>query len=333
MDPSRVAELLFSSRSPEIDPETLQYLASFELDEDDDDDPDRAVRDVEDICASASKQFAALPADERTRRVVEFLSAVGSGAAKPPASTRDPADAAAAATAAALAAALAGLNQRDSNDRGGGGSSTDAKDAPRAGATDTDDDDDDADGWAEQNAAAIDALAGLIPSADDGTDANKDARLFAAHVLRDRCSGDADAAGEHLLALAGQDGGGLSGAVAEWRRLARCREDAAAREAEARERERQATLERFAWRPEGTGGGGGGGGGGGAGSGKPPPEVKRGPGGSGGGGGGASRVRYLDGAPVTTKGEKYVVVSQKEEWDGGSRGRVKTKGKRGVGFA
>ncbi len=32
------------------------------------------------------------------------------------------------------------------------------------------------------------------------------------------------------------------------------------------------------------------------------------------------------------RGEKYVVVEKREEWDGGSIGRVKTKGKRGKGF-
>ena len=43
-------------------------------------------------------------------------------------------------------------------------------------------------------------------------------------------------------------------------------------------------------------------------------------------------VRYLDGQVVAHKGEKTIVVNEKEEWDGGSRGKVKTKGKRGPGF-
>lgn len=34
---------------------------------------------------------------------------------------------------------------------------------------------------------------------------------------------------------------------------------------------------------------------------------------------------------VTTKGEK-VIVEQPPEYDGGSRGKVKTKGKRGPGW-
>jgi hypothetical protein len=44
------------------------------------------------------------------------------------------------------------------------------------------------------------------------------------------------------------------------------------------------------------------------------------------------KVRFRDGAIVSTKGEKYIVEKTKEEWDGGSRGRVKSKGKRGVGW-
>ena len=43
-------------------------------------------------------------------------------------------------------------------------------------------------------------------------------------------------------------------------------------------------------------------------------------------------TRYLDGQVVAYKGERKVTVSQPEEWDGGSRGRVKTKGKRGPGW-
>jgi len=43
-------------------------------------------------------------------------------------------------------------------------------------------------------------------------------------------------------------------------------------------------------------------------------------------------VRYLDGVPVSSKGEKYIVIKDKEEWDGGSKGKVYTKGKRGKGY-
>jgi hypothetical protein len=45
-----------------------------------------------------------------------------------------------------------------------------------------------------------------------------------------------------------------------------------------------------------------------------------------------SKVRFRDGQPVAFKGEKYLVEDLTPAWDGGSRGRVKTKGKRGPGF-
>ncbi|EFJ50928.1 hypothetical protein VOLCADRAFT_88352 [Volvox carteri f. nagariensis] len=44
------------------------------------------------------------------------------------------------------------------------------------------------------------------------------------------------------------------------------------------------------------------------------------------------KVRYLDGRVVSTKGEKFIIEKTSEEWDGGSRGKVYTKGKRGKGF-
>lgn len=47
-----------------------------------------------------------------------------------------------------------------------------------------------------------------------------------------------------------------------------------------------------------------------------------------------TNVRYLHGEVVSHKGERYIMQKDnKEEWDGGSRGKVKTKGKRGKGFA
>lgn len=43
-------------------------------------------------------------------------------------------------------------------------------------------------------------------------------------------------------------------------------------------------------------------------------------------------IRYRDGVPVAARGEKFIVEQVGEEWDGGSRGKVKTKGKRGPGM-
>lgn len=43
-------------------------------------------------------------------------------------------------------------------------------------------------------------------------------------------------------------------------------------------------------------------------------------------------VRYRDGVPVASKGEKFIIEHLGEDWDGGSRGKVSSKGKRGPGM-
>lgn len=45
------------------------------------------------------------------------------------------------------------------------------------------------------------------------------------------------------------------------------------------------------------------------------------------------QVRFYDNKIVSRRGEKHVPEPTKEEWDGGSRGRVKSKGKRGKGWS
>ena len=42
-------------------------------------------------------------------------------------------------------------------------------------------------------------------------------------------------------------------------------------------------------------------------------------------------IRYRDGQVSSTKGGKFI-IEEKPEWDGGSKGKVNNKGKRGVGF-
>ena len=49
-------------------------------------------------------------------------------------------------------------------------------------------------------------------------------------------------------------------------------------------------------------------------------------------GDGVRKERYLDGRLVSTRGEKFITQTVGEEWDGGSTGKVITKGKRGKGF-
>ena len=45
----------------------------------------------------------------------------------------------------------------------------------------------------------------------------------------------------------------------------------------------------------------------------------------------SSQVRYREGMVVSSSGEKYI-IQKPAEFDGGSRGKVYTKGKRGKGF-
>jgi hypothetical protein len=42
--------------------------------------------------------------------------------------------------------------------------------------------------------------------------------------------------------------------------------------------------------------------------------------------------RYREGQLVSTRGEKYIVEDLRKEWNGGSKGKIMTKGKRGKGF-
>ena len=44
-----------------------------------------------------------------------------------------------------------------------------------------------------------------------------------------------------------------------------------------------------------------------------------------------SKIRYRDGQVVSKSGGKYIIEKVEEEYDSGTRGRVKSKGKRGAG--
>jgi hypothetical protein len=46
----------------------------------------------------------------------------------------------------------------------------------------------------------------------------------------------------------------------------------------------------------------------------------------------STKVRYREGVVVSRKNEKYIIEKIGEDWDGGSKGKVYTKGKRGKGF-
>ncbi len=89
---------------------------------------------------------------------------------------------------------------------------------------------------------------------------------------------------------------------------------------------RRSIVARFHLETVPKSGGSGGGGGGIAAWGAVPPGGKK-----GGVGEKKDLVRYREGVVVSTRGEK-VIVEKPAEWDGGSRGKVKGKGKRGVGW-
>ena len=156
-----------------------------------------------------------------------------------------------------------------------------------------------------------------------------DARLAARHVLRALAGGDGERAARWLA-----DHGDFTLARADALRraaddkAARARADAAADAAAVRKR----VLARYDEQVvAGAGGGGGGGGKGGSkhrgGARKVPTK------------GGSRRhrgkgiVMFRDGKVVSHDGARYTTIpNPKDDYDGGSRGRVKSKGKRGVGW-
>jgi hypothetical protein len=158
------------------------------------------------------------------------------------------------------------------------------------------------------SAAEADALRFLAPMSP-GTPRS----FLLEALLRARCAGDAAAAAAWLAdAIAA---GELGDALDAWAVADKAR--AAARAAAAAERaaERRAVAARFRLQAEPSGGAAA------AVAAWAPPAGTH----------AAPKVRYRDGAIATTKGEK-IVIEKAPEWDGGSKGRVKSKGKRGVGW-
>ncbi|KAK9830619.1 hypothetical protein WJX81_006271 [Elliptochloris bilobata] len=161
-------------------------------------------------------------------------------------------------------------------------------------------------------AVELDTLAALC-SPEDGAD-----REYLAHVLKFHGLGSVEAAAQWLLDT------DLQAHRASWR--ASCEEGRVRRKAE-QEREtaaRKQTLAKFMLQPAGSHACGA----------RhcarerapqphAPAEPERRP---------TQTVRYREGCITSTRGEKYVIVEKREDWNGGSTGKVKTKGKRGKGF-
>ncbi|MEW5299715.1 MAG: hypothetical protein WDW36_002704 [Sanguina aurantia] len=142
-------------------------------------------------------------------------------------------------------------------------------------------------------------------------------REFLHHVLFQSMNGDVHAAVEFVLEAEGE----LSRREAAWRAARQKASESAQVEQLALERNRKLVLDRFDLQ-----------------------KINRGVAGKKGGTGQAltwdaadkndpkRTVRYREGQAVTSKGEKFIVEKLKEDWDGGSTGKVYTKGKRGKGF-
>eukprot|EP00873_Tetraselmis_striata_P012437 jgi/Tetstr1/432701/TSEL_022068.t1 len=157
----------------------------------------------------------------------------------------------------------------------------------------------------EEKEAKVDTLLGLCPPAAS--------RAYIAHVLRDSFQGDIELAAqwvlEHDVLAKGE----------EWQAAEKAA--AARREKEQREhaKEKKRLAERYQFQRVSANA-----------SGKQAPvrmwepsepqEAKK------------AQVRYNNNEIVSRKGEKYVTQSLKEDWNGGSTGKVYTKGKRGKGY-
>ncbi|KAJ1628333.1 hypothetical protein T492DRAFT_1018820 [Pavlovales sp. CCMP2436] len=140
------------------------------------------------------------------------------------------------------------------------------------------------------------------------------------HILRDvvefvltsRCQGDQEEAVECLLQIDADELADISSILSRERARAQERESEERRVE--REKKRQLTA-RYEEVPVALG--------------SAPPRI---PYENTRGKGGALGIRFRDGEVANvTKGQKFVVEDKQPEWDGGSRGTVKTKGKRGKG--
>lgn len=285
----------------DVDEPVLSYLAEsiLSLTADDDEDAPSLVEATTGCELSAAERAAVHAAAERiAAAVAPDASGSSGGVASSPTSSWSPEP-----VAAAPLDLSAALVER----RGGADTASEAGAAADTAA-------------AAARDPSLEFLRALHPSASD---------VLLSHVLHATCASDASAAAEYLLERSAAE---LAALEREASAAHACRRERARAE-ERRERElRRGTVSRYGEvavvapdaplapprLPYGAPKHGGGG-----------PRSGRGSG----PGCGAPAVRYREGEAVrVAKGEKYV-VERPAEWDGGSRGRVKTKGKRGKGFA
>ncbi|GBF90875.1 hypothetical protein Rsub_03729 [Raphidocelis subcapitata] len=299
-----------------IDEALADYVCALLDDGDADED---AVQQLVELLGEVAPAFAARGAEQQTDDVLGLIEAARSGCnIDGAAASGSRPDAAAASssgapppgelTAEALVARLRQLQvEACASDGGGGGgpvARTSSCGSGGGGACQEDSDLENAD------PGALAALWELSNgAASDG---------FLAHVLVRRCSGDVEAAAGWLIE---QD---VEAEEQAWQRAREEAREAAQLAALERQRSKAAVLNRFDLRPvSGPAEGGK----------KERPleawtagkqqQQQQQP--------GKPQVRYREGVAVTSRGEKYV-VERPPDWDGGSRGKVYTKGKRGKGF-
>ncbi|PRW33324.1 DNA ligase 4 [Chlorella sorokiniana] len=282
-----------------VDDDAVQYLAAG-LAETDEDDPDELCDSV----AGFSPVFGRLAPPKQRQLIADLLSRVAAlrqeqqGDQQSAAAGRPAAKASVAAVAAEALARLGSLSVSSSAASSEREGSEDELGAPLS----------------EAQRQALGTLRELcaLPDACDA---------FLAHVLAAKGGGDVEAAAVWML-----EQPDWAAAQASWQVARAARREERARARAEREVSKREIVDRFQLQalPNGSST---------SGKGKPPVLKAWGAGGSGGGssGGGESKARYRDGALVSTRGEKYV-FEKGPEWDGGSRGKVYTKGKRGKGF-
>lgn len=160
----------------------------------------------------------------------------------------------------------------------------------------------------QQQQQAVYSLRDMFGSLDDG---------FLAHVLASEGGGSLQEAATWMLEC--ED---LPAAQEAWQHSLQRAQDEQQQEAVAQAQAKKLIVQRFLLQPVPNGSNGDG-------KGRPPPLKAWGAGSS---GESKCKARYREGAVVTSRGEKYIIEKQGEEWDGGSRGKVVSKGKRGKGF-
>ncbi|KAL4854494.1 hypothetical protein ACK3TF_004841 [Chlorella vulgaris] len=160
----------------------------------------------------------------------------------------------------------------------------------------------------QQQQQAVSSLRDMFGALDDG---------FLAHVLASKGGGSLQEAATWMLEC--ED---LPAAQEAWQHSLQRAQDEQQQEAVAQAQAKKLIVQRFLLQPVPNGSDGDG-------KGRPPPLKAWGAGSS---GESKCKARYREGAVVTSRGEKYIIEKQGEEWDGGSRGKVVSKGKRGKGF-